>query len=187
MISFFKSWTEQIVIAVIIVSLFDLILPKGYLKKYIKVILGLYIVFCMVSPFIKNKNIYNLEDIDLENYVGNITKTEETSTSESSIDIRLEQLYIEELEDDVEKKVKENGYEVYKCKVDADLKSSSQNPGIHKIDLVITEKKGIESVEINIGNDQPENQNDEKIENLKEVLASYYEVEKDIIKVKLKK
>lgn len=187
MISFLKSWIEQIVIAVIVVSLFELILPKGNLKKYIKVILGLYIVFCMISPFVKNKNIYNLEDIDLENYVCNIAKTQETSTSESSIDIKLEQLYVEELENDIENKVKENGYEVYKCKVDADLKNSSQNPGIHNIDLVITEKKGIESVEINIGDNQPENQNDEKIENLKEVLASYYEVEKDIIKVKLKK
>ena len=79
MINFFKSWTEQIVIAVIIVSLFELILPKGNLKKYIKVILGLYIVFCIISPFVKNKNIYNLENIDLENYVGKkITK--ETST-----------------------------------------------------------------------------------------------------------
>ena len=52
MISFLKRWTSEIVVAVIIVSIFELILPNGNLKKYIKVVLGIYIVFCMISPFV---------------------------------------------------------------------------------------------------------------------------------------
>ena len=35
MINFLSDWIEQIAIAVIIVSIFELILPKGNLKKYI--------------------------------------------------------------------------------------------------------------------------------------------------------
>ena len=39
MINFLSNWIEQIAIAVIIVSIFELILPKGNLKKYIKEVL----------------------------------------------------------------------------------------------------------------------------------------------------
>ena len=39
MINFLSNWIEQIAIAVIIVSIFELILPKGNLKKYIDIIL----------------------------------------------------------------------------------------------------------------------------------------------------
>ena len=184
MISFLKNWVEQIVIAVIIASIFELILPKGNLKKYIKVVLGIYVVFCMISPFVKNKSLYNF---DIEDYIENTTKTQETSVNQSSMDIRLEKLYVEELEKDVKKKIQENGYDVSKCNIDADLKTSSDNPGIHKIDLIIYEKNKIEDVQINIGTESNETQNDEKIEHLKEVLANYYEIEKDIIKIKLKK
>ena len=34
MINFLSNWIEQIAISVIIVSIFELILPKGNLKKY---------------------------------------------------------------------------------------------------------------------------------------------------------
>ena len=52
MINFLSNWIEQIAIAVIIVSIFELILPKGNLKKYIKLVLGIYIIFCMIYPFV---------------------------------------------------------------------------------------------------------------------------------------
>ena len=39
MIKFLKNWVQQIVVATIIVSIFELILPEGNLKKYVKVIL----------------------------------------------------------------------------------------------------------------------------------------------------
>ena len=71
MINFLSNWIEQIAIAVIIVSIFELILPKGNLKKYIKVVLGIYIIFCMISPFVNSSALYDIGNIDLEKYTQN--------------------------------------------------------------------------------------------------------------------
>ena len=45
MIEFLSKWIEGIAIAVIIASIFEMILPNGNVKKYVKVILSIYIVF----------------------------------------------------------------------------------------------------------------------------------------------
>ena len=138
MISFLKQWTSEIVVAVIIVSIFELILPNGKLKKYIKVVLGIYIVFCMISPFVDSNALYKLENIDFAEEANNLAKT---NINQESIDLRLQQLYIEELKKDIAKKLDENGYEMDKCDIDAELKATSENPGIHKIILSIHQKK----------------------------------------------
>ena len=90
MISFLSNWIEQITISVIIVSVFELILPKGNLKKYIKVVLGVYIIFCFISPFVNSANLYNVNDIDLEKVAENLTKDVGKNTGQQSMDNRLD-------------------------------------------------------------------------------------------------
>ena len=58
MIKFLSTWIGQITISVIIVSIFEMVLPSGNIKKYIKVILSVYIIYCMISPFVNNKNLF---------------------------------------------------------------------------------------------------------------------------------
>ena len=55
MIEFLSKWIEGIAIAVIIASIFEMILPNGNIKKNVKVILGIYIVFSIISPFSESK------------------------------------------------------------------------------------------------------------------------------------
>ena len=43
MIEFFRSWCEGIIVAVIIAMLIEAILPEGNNKKYVKVVIGIYI------------------------------------------------------------------------------------------------------------------------------------------------
>ena len=62
MISFLKTWIEQLAIAVVITSLFELIIPKGNLKKYIKIVLGLYVVFSIISPFVNSNALYDIKE-----------------------------------------------------------------------------------------------------------------------------
>ena len=187
MISFLSNWIQQIALSAIIVSVFELILPQGNIKKYIKVVLGIYIIFCIISPFVTNFKLYKLEDLNLENNIEEPKYKEETTT-QASMDSRLQELYLQELKSDLQKKVEENGYKMLKCDIDAELKSTSKNPGIHKIDLVITkENTNIENIEVNIKQttEKPSEQTPE-LENLKENLANYYEVNKDIINIKIK-
>ena len=96
MIEFLSKWIEQITISVIIVSVLELILPKGNLKKYIKVVLGIYILFCMISPFVNSQELYNFKDINLEDYTKNTTK-KTSELNQESMNKRLQSLYIEQM------------------------------------------------------------------------------------------
>ena len=61
MIDFMISWAEQIVLAIIVATIIELILPKSKNKKYIQMIIGVYVLFNIISPIINNK-----EDISIE-------------------------------------------------------------------------------------------------------------------------
>lgn len=190
MIQFFSSWIEQIAIATIIASIIEIILPNGHIKKYVKVVLGIYIVFCMISPFVNNASLYNF-DKNIDNYVEELANNEKGKINQENMDKRLKQLYIDELKNNFIKKIEEYGYEVEKCNIDAELSSISNNPGIHKVYITIYEKnKGItniEKVDININetNIDEVTEND-KISKLKQELANYYEIDSNVIYIKLK-
>ena len=108
-------------------------------------------MFTIVSPFVKNKEIFNLNEINLENY----TKTQITSAevNQESMDKRIEKLYIQELEKDITKKVNEQGFNVIKCNVQAKISDNEEDSKITKIQLNV-EKSETDNEE-----------NTEKIEN----------------------
>lgn len=165
MINFISSWAEQIVLAVIIATVIELILPKNKNKKYIQMVIGVYVLFNIISPIIKNK-----ETISVENY--NIEKYETNSTYEidqSSMDERIEKIYLDELENNTKAKFESAGFTVEKCIVDAELDTNKKNAGIHLITVKI--KDPVDGGEIN-----------KKVEEL----AEEYEISKDKIKIIVK-
>lgn len=186
MIEFLSKWIEQITISVIIVGVLELILPKGNLKKYIKVVLGIYVIFCMISPFVNSSSLYDFKDIDLKDYSKNTTE-KSSEVNQESMNKRLQNLYIEELKKDIEKKVNEEGYYVLKCDIDANLSGNSENSGINQINLVLNKGKiaTVQKVEIGTQNNN-ENINNEETEKIKEKIASEYEINKNIISIKIK-
>ena len=58
MINFLSSWAEQVVLAVIIATIIELILPNSKNKKYVQMVIGVYVLFNIISPVIKNKDIF---------------------------------------------------------------------------------------------------------------------------------
>lgn len=69
MISFISSWTQGIIVSVIIASIIEMILPDGNSKKYVKVVIGVFILFSIVSPVInkftkKEINISSIVDVE---------------------------------------------------------------------------------------------------------------------------
>ena len=48
MISFINSYVKGIVVAVIISTIIEMILPEGKIKKYVKTVIGAYIVFIIM-------------------------------------------------------------------------------------------------------------------------------------------
>ena len=165
MINFISSWAEQIVLAVIIATIIELILPKNKNRKYIQMVIGVYVLFNIIYPVIKNK-----EAISVENY--NIEKYETNSTYEidqSSMDERIEKIYLEELQKNTTSKFENAGFTVERCIVDAELDTNKKNAGIHLIT-------------VKIQGPADEGEIDKKVKEL----AEEYEISKDKIKIIIK-
>ena len=163
MIQFLSSWAEQIVLAVIIATIIELILPQNRNKKYIQMVIGIYILFNIISPIIKNKDtILTSGDYDLEKYESSSNYT----IDQSSMDERIEKIYLEELENTTISKFQIAGIEVEKCNVDALLNTNKKNAGIHLITVKI--KGPVEQ---------------EKIDSVVKELVQEYEISEDKVKI----
>ena len=134
MIEFLSSWAKGLGLAIVIVSILEMLLPNNKTKKYIRIVMGIYIIFNIISPFVQNKEVFSLDNIDIENYTSNQVST---NVNQTSMDERIEELYIDGLEKDITKKITEKGYDVTKCKVDAKLGSKEEESKINKIELLI--------------------------------------------------
>ena len=203
MIEFLSSWAKGLGLAIVIVSILEMLLPNNKTKKYIRMVMGLYILFTIISPFIKNRTLFNVENIDLSKELNNYSSVE-TSVDQTSMDERIQVLYVEELEKDITKKVEEKGYEVTECKVKANIQA--QNNTISKIKLKIkineeNKKEENETIENKMVNEiqkikpvntQIQNNNKEKkeekitrndIQNIKKFLMEEYEVEEKCLEI----
>ena len=138
MIENLSSWAKGITLAVIVVSILEMLLPNNKTKKYIKMVMGVFILFNIISPFINANDLKNLNEIDASKYVNENNKN---YVEQKSMDERLEELYIEEIEKDIIKKVEKKGYKVSMCKVDAKITKNEEETGITKIKLKV-EKTG---------------------------------------------
>ena len=149
MIEFLSSWAKSLGV---IVSILEMLLPNNKTKKYIRMVMGVYIVFNIISPFVKSKEIFNVNDIDINAYKSTETSSE---VDQTSMNDRIEKLYKQELEKDIKNKINEKGYEVDKCEVNVKIAENEEQTQITKIKLSI--KKSEEA--------NTQNQKDKSIEN----------------------
>ncbi len=152
MIEFLSSWAKSLGVTIVIVSILEMLLPNNKTKKYIRMVMGVYIVFNIISPFVKSKEIFNVNDIDINAYKSTEISSE---VDQTSMNDRIEKLYKQELEKDIKNKINEKGYEVDKCEVNVKIAENEEQTQITKIKLSI--KKSEEA--------NTQNQKDKSIEN----------------------
>lgn len=145
MIEFLSSWAKSLGLAIVIVSILEMLLPNNKTKKYIRMVMGLYVLFSIVSPFIKNKETLDVSNFELNEYSNNYIASE-NSLNQTSMDKRIKELYIEELEKDISKKVEKKGYTVSKCKVEANI-SQEEESQISKIELKLKKNEANKEVD----------------------------------------
>ena len=123
MLSFISSWAQQIIFAVIIGVIIQMLLPEGKSKKYIKIVIGVYVLFSVINPVV-GKDI----DLNLENLALNI----ETNTSETEVNTgdSINEIYVTNLKQDIVSKLKNKGY------------------GCEKVELKTNDKYEIESLKV---------------------------------------
>ena len=136
MIEFLSSWAKSLGLAIIVISILEMLLPNNKTKKYVRMVFGIYIIFNILSPFINNKDILDVSSYNLNEYMGDYT-TNQTDEEQSSVNSRIEEIYIEELEKDITKKIEDLGYQVTTCNVYATLSSKNEENYIEKIVLTL--------------------------------------------------
>lgn len=150
MIQFLSSWVKNISLSLIVVSILEMILPNNKTKKYLKTVMGMFILFNIISPFIENSNKFNLEDINFNSYID--TECISKNLDQTSTDKRLKELYIKQLEEDITNKIEQKGYIVDKCKVDAYISNNQEDSGITKIIIKCSKEKNRNNKEESIEN-----------------------------------
>lgn len=195
MIEFLSSWAQGIIVAVIIATLIEMILPNSSSKKYVKVVIGMYILFTIVSPIIKKvggKDI-NLNTINIEKYEQQIAKSDNTISRkfEDNNTRSIKDIYVSNLKADISAKLKEKGYEIDTS--DIQIKDD-ENYTIEKITLKLIkmEQKQEKNNEIvintvEIGNtisqkDSKTLSDDEKQE-VKDYISETYDIDKKNINI----
>ena len=103
MVSFISSWAQQIIFAVIIGTILQMLLPEGKNKKYIKIVIGVYVLFAVISPVIGKNIDLNLDEFNLS------ANSAESSLDETSQN-QINDLYTTNLKQDIILKLKNKGY-----------------------------------------------------------------------------
>lgn len=164
MISWLNGWVQGIIVAVIIATIIEMLLPQGAIKKYIKVVIGVYILFTIISPIInkfKGENYYenvisetSKYALEIENSNNKVAKEMEDSSSKTIKDI-----FTQNLEEDIKNKLKAKEYRVTKLSIkvkgDEQYDIEKINLSVSKLKKENTEKTNTIEItinEVNIGN-----------------------------------
>lgn len=142
MIENISVWAEQIIIAVVIATLIEMILPEGNNRKYIKAVIGVYILFTIISPILKNNGNFNFNNIDYESYFKeNETYKTMSESLTSNNDNSVEEIYINNLKQDMKQKLKEKGFLVESSAVKIELQEGDNYGRILEINLALSKLK----------------------------------------------
>lgn len=192
MISWFNSWAQGIILAVIIVTILEMIVPEGKNKKYIKIVMGVYITFTIISPIITKVTGNNFE-LDVSKYedLFNTNSVQGANEITSINNHSIENLYLNTIKTDIKTELDNEGYESKKINITADINVENEEAKIYKIDIEVTKKQNEKDIKkvnkVEIGNSTDEsniedsNLSSGEVNKLKEVLAEKYEIEKEKI------
>ena len=203
--NFLNTWLQGIIVCVIIATIIELILPSGSTKKYIKVVLGMFIVFNIITPVINKitKNNFEISSIINMDEYSKKMKTYETSSqnqvSSNANEQTIKQIYISKLEKDRKNKLKEKNYTVSKIEIEI---NENEEYSIKQINLLVqkdeeeTEEKQANTIEIEnietiniqvneniIPEQKEENISANEISKIKQYLASEYQINEKQINI----
>lgn len=197
MVTAISSWAEQIIIAIMIATIFEMILPDCKNKKYVKTVIGLYILFTILSPIIKN-----IPNGDVSFASSEYTKKiSENFTSYTKIDDvknnNIHDTYILSLKQDIQGKLNKKGYVVATMNIEIEKEDEDTYGQINNLIISLSKKPQEEKIsdsnilvnkiqiENTVSNSKTANSkiSNDEIKQLKEYLSSEYGVKSDNIKI----
>ncbi len=108
MVSFFMKNAQSIIVAIIFIVIIEMLLPDGANKKYVKIVSGIYIITIILNPFLKLFN----KEFDF-NFIEELDSIE----TSSSINININDYYINSLKDAMKAELKEKGFSIQEIEI----------------------------------------------------------------------
>lgn len=194
MINLINTWAHGLIVAVIISVIIEMILPEGNNKKYVKIVLSMYILFTIIYPLV---NRFKTRNININSIIENTNKEMQKYKINSSVietNAYIEKSYKNNLENNITNILEEKGYKVLNLKVEIETKKNEKYAQINSMAINIKKKiqdnnvNAIEEVKINRLNNKNENKNnenvsDDEIKLIKDFLENSYSVEQEKIHI----
>lgn len=197
-VEFISNWAQGVIVAVIVATIIEMLLPKNGNGRYVKVVVGVFVLFSIVSPVV---NKFSGGGFKIDNWDSQLKGTNENSVAVSTIsldnDRTIRNMYEENLKIDIKSKVSQKGYTVGNIGIDilnndeytlnriefkvlAKNDNNSANDSYQNTTTII---ENIENVKVSLGGSSKDEKKEEKSiisesekRKLKEYLSSVYEV-----------
>lgn len=198
MIKFINSWAQGIILAVIIATIIEIILPEGKNKKYVKTVIGVYILFTIIYPLINKFTKTNINTL-IENTTKQMSTYQENNSLKIDTDKYIESTYKKKIEEDIRKRANEKNLNITSLNVYIETEDENQygmlNSLVMKVEKDETSKKNNDVNQIKEINISKNVQNNEIIENkdktvtekeineFKEYINATYYLEKEKIHI----
>lgn len=181
-----SSWTSTIVASVIIATIVEMILPEGKNKKYIKTVVGIFVLFSIIAPVITKINGENIDFISI--LTSNVEYENKNYERVLDTEESILETYKNKIKEEMISKIENKGFKVNSINLEIN-KSEEKYGTINKIELKVTKNEKIKSVEIvnkveiNIEQEKKEVEDIPKADTvkLKQYLEETYQVDKNNI------
>ena len=198
MIKFINSWAQGIILAVIIATIIEIILPEGKNKKYVKTVIGVYILFTIIYPLINKFTKTNINTL-IENTTKQMSTYQENNSLKIDTDKYIESTYKKKIEEDIRKRANEKNLNITSLNAYIETEDENRygmlNSLVMKVEKNETSKKNNDVNQIKEINISKNVQNNEIIENkdktvtekeineFKEYINATYYLEKEKIHI----
>ena len=194
-VNFISSWLKDIVVLFILISIAELVMPKGNMKRYIDLIIGFLIIFTIITPFAKMIK----KDFSFDETVFNYSNSSNFMDREEDRFLieqekQIERLYKEKIKNEITQLIEEDSFYTVDDVLVSLVEEGEVYGEIKYLEIIIQEnhedkkenKISIEKVEIvDINKELPskiQEDGNEYIE-LKKLISSKYDIEKDKIAI----
>ena len=201
LIKFINSWAQGIILAVIIATIIEMILPEGKNKKYVKTVIGVYILFTIIYPLINKFTKVNINSL-LENTTKQMSTYQENNSLKIDTDKYIEDTYRKKVEEDIKNKANEKNLNIISLNVYIETENEKRYGMLNSLVMKVEKCKinnkeenntSVNQIkEINISkamqnNEVAENKDktvtEKEIDEFKEYINSTYYLEKEKIHI----
>ena len=207
--SFITMWAQGIIVAVIISTIIEMLLPNNSNGKYVKVVIGMFVLFTIISPVINKfkggESISTNADDYIENYQNKAVQTSSAGISLNNQDA-IKRMYEENLKIDIKSKVNQKGYIIDDVKLEIldnsdytlnriefrvtginGTNGNNQGNGANNTTTII---ENIENIKVSLGGSGKDEKKEEKSvisesekRKLRDYLSGVYEVKENNIDI----